>query len=327
MLNKIFLGGLLLILIMGLLGCSSETFTPTTPAISSPKPVYTPAGVKEPPQDKNWISPGRVQIGNFHEGAEATWALKIHNGGKKASTFKVSYSTPNSNEKGYLTAPKDVVQSWVLIADEDPVVQSLETLDLEITVKMPSKLTEDVTTFWCITDEGTKYLGDLRTTYFTEEFPGALQPLVNKYVDKQYRSLVTAEIASKIGRSKGELVNFFLSKGIDEDESKTLTEQTLQAVGEASNKALASVRRRLEESEDTKPLVLLETIRSGSKGHIEAKGITSSTLTRLGTQGYIVRGNLLKDKWEFWISVYDNSQEGAKVDVELASRWLVSMRL
>ncbi|GAG79299.1 unnamed protein product, partial [marine sediment metagenome] len=34
----------------------------------------------EPPTDKTWISPGKVNVGNFYAGARAEWPLLIHNG-------------------------------------------------------------------------------------------------------------------------------------------------------------------------------------------------------------------------------------------------------
>jgi len=41
---------------------------------------------------------------------------------------------------------------------------------------------------------------------------------------------------------------------------------------------------------------------------------------------YVIEGNLLKDKWEFWVDVKDVSQTG-EVQVSMAVRWLVSMRV
>lgn len=47
----------------------------------------------EPPIDKTWISPGKVNVGNFYSGARAEWPLLIHNGSNGQRTESISVST------------------------------------------------------------------------------------------------------------------------------------------------------------------------------------------------------------------------------------------
>ena len=90
--EKVNLIGLILLVV--LVGCTQPSImpAPSTPP-STPTPMPTPEPVTpiptqlapitvpdEPPKDKTWISPGKVQVGNFYPGARAEWMLTINNG-------------------------------------------------------------------------------------------------------------------------------------------------------------------------------------------------------------------------------------------------------
>lgn len=86
--------------------------------------------------DVNWISPGKVVVANFHPGAVAHYPLSVHNGGDAVALFAVTYRHPDNVEEGY-DKPTEIVQEWVIIADESPILQPKETRDISVTLSMP----------------------------------------------------------------------------------------------------------------------------------------------------------------------------------------------
>lgn len=117
--------GFLIVVSLLLTGCPQ-----TSPLVVEP--------VEPPPElyDKTWISPGRVEVGNFHPGATATWPLTIHNGKDEPAQFEVRYKEPSKVEEGYVKAP-EIVQDWVIITDPAPLLEAFETREVEIAVVMP----------------------------------------------------------------------------------------------------------------------------------------------------------------------------------------------
>lgn len=93
----------------------------------------------EPPADRTWISPGKVQIGNFYPGARAEWDITIHNGEDTTTEFSVSYRVPDYVAEGYEKAP-DEVQDWVIIADPTPILAPKETRDILIVAELPEEV-------------------------------------------------------------------------------------------------------------------------------------------------------------------------------------------
>lgn len=95
---------------------------------------------REPPEDVTWISPGKVQVGNFYPGARAEWDLLIHNGDSSKATFEVKYRYPDHVGEGY-AFPSDDVQDWVIIADSTPVLMPKETRSVLVVLAMPKGAT------------------------------------------------------------------------------------------------------------------------------------------------------------------------------------------
>lgn len=116
-----------LLVVAGLLlaGCAQ----PSPPQVEAPQP---------PPElyDKTWISPGKVEVGNFYPGARAEYSLTIHNGKDEPAEFSVTYREPDNTGEGYVRAPT-AAQGWVIIADPAPVLAAKETRDVLIAVEMP----------------------------------------------------------------------------------------------------------------------------------------------------------------------------------------------
>jgi len=120
-----------------LLGCTGYS---EPPGASQPTtPEDTPADVvvhQEPPADKTWISPGKVQVGNFYPGARAEWLLLVHNGNDAVASFEVVYRYPDHVGEDYVKPTKEV-QDWVIIADTTPVIAPKETKEILIVLAMP----------------------------------------------------------------------------------------------------------------------------------------------------------------------------------------------
>ena len=117
-----------LLVIAGLLlvGCPQPSEPPVVEAPEPPPELY----------DKTWISPGKVEVGNFHPGARAEYTLSIHNGSDEPAEFSVTYKEPSNTGEGFVAAPPEA-KDWVIIDDPAPMLAAKETKDLLIAVEMP----------------------------------------------------------------------------------------------------------------------------------------------------------------------------------------------
>jgi len=121
-------------------GYSSSAPTPI-PQKSTASTEYVNPGVvlpDEPPADRTWISPGKVQVGNFYPGARAEWNITIHNGKDTECSFAVSYRYPDHVGEEYVK-PITEAQDWVIIADSTPVLMPRETKDILVVLDMPEE--------------------------------------------------------------------------------------------------------------------------------------------------------------------------------------------
>lgn len=115
--------------------------SPTMPDAVNPPPQpptngSTVAFDKPPPDDMNWISPGKVIVTNFYPGARAEYPITIHNGGDTSASFAVTYRYPDHVGDGYVK-PIDEVQDWVIVVDTTPLFAPRETRDILVTLEMP----------------------------------------------------------------------------------------------------------------------------------------------------------------------------------------------
>ena len=125
--------GLLIVISLLLVGCAQSCSSPT-PSAESPDASTTPA--EPPPENQTWISPGKVEVGNFYPGARAEYSVTIHNGGDEPAEFSVTYRQPGDADEGYIIAPS-AAEDWVMIADPAPLLAAKETRDVLIAVGMP----------------------------------------------------------------------------------------------------------------------------------------------------------------------------------------------
>lgn len=121
----------LVILSVLLVGCG-QAYIPSAVPEEIPKVVLP----NEPPEDVTWISPGKIQVGNFYPGARAEWNLTIHNGNDTTATFAVTYRYPDHVGEEY-AFPTEEVGDWIIIADTAPVIAPKETREILVILAMP----------------------------------------------------------------------------------------------------------------------------------------------------------------------------------------------
>jgi hypothetical protein len=117
---------LLIVVCLLLSGCGQPSSSTVVQPLEPPPELY----------DKIWISPGKVEVGNFSPGARAEYPLTIHNGNDEPTEFSVTFQVPGSTAEGYDQAPS-AAQDWVIIAEAAPVLAAKETRDVLIAVEMP----------------------------------------------------------------------------------------------------------------------------------------------------------------------------------------------
>ena len=126
--------GLILVLMTGCV-----TYPDDPPAIPQ-TPTFTNGAIKDagsqPPEDMNWISPGKVNVTNFYPGARAEYPVTVHNGNDTACSFAVGYRYPDHVDGDFMKPDIDV-QDWVIVADMTPLLAPKETRDILITLEMP----------------------------------------------------------------------------------------------------------------------------------------------------------------------------------------------
>jgi hypothetical protein len=145
---KKFIGlALLMVMVTGCVAApvTPVTFpvTPTTQTVSdysiTAQPPTTPVLTNEPPKNRTWLSPGKVDISNYYAGATAEWYIQVHNGKPVPTKFSVTYRYPDYTATGY-DKPVSAAQDWVIISDATPVLAAYETRDILVTLNMPANV-------------------------------------------------------------------------------------------------------------------------------------------------------------------------------------------
>ncbi|MCJ7805209.1 hypothetical protein MUP46_01015 [Patescibacteria group bacterium] len=122
---------------------------PVAPQPSAPNDAsQTPEAIKEvtsetsqePPADRTWLSPGKVNISNYYPGARAEYNITVHNGNSLPAKFAVTYREPSYVAPGYEKPPVGA-QDWVIVADPTPVLAPRETRDILVVLEMPKDVT------------------------------------------------------------------------------------------------------------------------------------------------------------------------------------------
>lgn len=136
---------LLFSFVLTITGCSvSEISSPTPkPTHTNNNPTITPQPTQptteypnEPPNSVTWISPGKVEVGNFYPGATADWTIRVHNGNGVSTDFLVKYRYPDHVGDGY-SFPTDSTKDWITISTGSITFGPYETRDIPISLHMP----------------------------------------------------------------------------------------------------------------------------------------------------------------------------------------------
>lgn len=134
--RRIFLVGFALLLGM-LAGCPAY-YEETT--VAPPTPTFINGTAQDlgnqPPDDMNWISPGKVNVANYYPSARAEYPVTIHNGNESSCSFAITCRPADHVDEPYVKAPPEV-QDWVIVADMTPLLLPRETRDILITLEMP----------------------------------------------------------------------------------------------------------------------------------------------------------------------------------------------
>ena len=117
---------------------------PTVPATETPVVVqpsegeltFTATPEIEELKDVNWISPGKVSIGNLYPGATAEYPITVHNGYDDKVEFAITARQPDQVLEGYEALPLEYL-SWVTISQPKLILGSKQTADVLIIVTMP----------------------------------------------------------------------------------------------------------------------------------------------------------------------------------------------
>jgi hypothetical protein len=132
-----------LVLVM-MVGCSNYVETPKLPPTSDAESLPSQPSTNEatqgsgvqPPDDMNWISPGKVIVTNFYPGARAEYPITVHNGNSVSTSFTIACRPADHVDEPYVKAPP-YIQDWVMVVDPTPVLAARETRDILVTLEMP----------------------------------------------------------------------------------------------------------------------------------------------------------------------------------------------
>lgn len=104
---------------------------------------------QEPPRNVNWISPAKVEVGNFYPGARAECELSVHNGNDYEASFDVRYRHPDNVKDGYVM-PTVEAEGWVSVLDSPIVLAPYATGTVLIILEMPEDAISpgDTWEFW-----------------------------------------------------------------------------------------------------------------------------------------------------------------------------------
>lgn len=158
-------------LLSGCIGYSEPevpyTPVPETPVPEQPVEVIDQTEVvlpDEPPVDRTWVSPGKVNISNFYPGARAEYPITIHNGNDIDTSFAVLYRYPDHVAEKYSKSSKQV-QNWIIIADSTPILMPFETRDVLVALAMPEDAQQWSIPLWNLTQLGKETKVDLASEW------------------------------------------------------------------------------------------------------------------------------------------------------------------
>lgn len=165
----IIVGLLVIVLSMGACGVSETTTTTSTTKLSEPEPY-------KPPDDADWLSPGKVNIANFKAGAVAEYPITVHNGSdgvtvevKKVTTdpgetaadipinrvlaypdklSDVKLTTDNKNDKLSVTNSKEgylYIEGFASAESRKLTIEYVALTEFKVYYRLPTRVGTDYT--------------------------------------------------------------------------------------------------------------------------------------------------------------------------------------
>lgn len=94
---KLLTVGILVIMVLTSFSCGVKAAQQTITTTITPALTPTTTGEYQPPDDVDWLSPGKVNIANFRPGATAEYPITVHNG-SDGVTVEVKQVTTDPGE-------------------------------------------------------------------------------------------------------------------------------------------------------------------------------------------------------------------------------------
>lgn len=357
--NYILSTVILAILLLGMAGCAPTIQTPvytappsldktTTPDIQSTSaPISKVSSDLETKMMNNtWISPAKVEVGNFYPSARAEWSIRIHNGNDETTqiekklvgtsvgetsgtiqlkypladgdTSKVSISSDDSKESLFIIGYDTITKSLTIIGfipDSSRIITIVYKAwaEFSITYRQPNQTTGDYlkapveVQSWVIVADATLIFRPKET----KEILVALDmpEVIEDDVALMWRA--TQQGSDYLVTTREQ----YYQVALKEYEGKDGAEQL----------ALAETEKKMLENPQANLLMYLTNIGSVNKRQFSQDRIGDmARITELLSNELVELKDLRKDKWEFWTSVKEGGQ--GEVQMEMCTRWLVNMR-
>jgi hypothetical protein len=98
---------IVLILLVGGMSCGTISFGKiSTGTVTNTTSI--PDNYEATHQDVSWVSPGKVEVGNFKPGDHAEWAIKIHNG-NEYTTEQIQVTTETEETAGDIPLHNSII--------------------------------------------------------------------------------------------------------------------------------------------------------------------------------------------------------------------------
>lgn len=87
-----------------------------------------------PESSSTWVTPAKIILNNVNAGSYVGQTVKIHNGKKTASQYKICYKLPDDDSG---TVVLKEASQWVVISDHNPTINPGETRKVYVSLMIP----------------------------------------------------------------------------------------------------------------------------------------------------------------------------------------------
>ena len=279
----------------------------------------------EPPIDRTWISPGKVNVGNFYPGARAEWYIQIHNGsdGKRSEQKEITTEVgetrgsvpikgiPVSNEGSAFTVTGNLTFK--------PLVYSEEGMTLQIGGFKPGMRLIIFVGYTTATQHYKEWVGtvainagETTTAIHLKEKP--LYPAPESF------TVTSAEKFALSSVSYSTIDHTLLIDGFTPDATMIIT---IEYVSQAQFSVYYREPDHLLEGYESAPSQAKDWVIIADKSPVIMPQTTEEIMVALDMPADYKRE--LPPRWEFWIGVSEAGDTGMVV-TELCSRWLITSK-